>query len=60
MLELLPGALVKVKLDSGEELTAHVAEEFKRVFVPVKPGDRVQVKRLAFDPTRGSIIGVMR
>ena len=58
--ELLPGALLKVRLHGGEEITAHVAEEFRRVSVPVKPGDRVTVRRAAEDPKRGSIVGVLR
>ena len=57
VLELLPSAMVKVKLDSGDELTVHVAEEFRRVSTPVKPGDRVRVRRAERDPNRGSIIG---
>ena len=57
VVELLPSALVKVKLSSGEELTAHVAEEFRRVSVPLKPGDRVEVKRTERDPKRGVIVG---
>lgn len=58
VVELLPSALVKVKLQDGEEITAHVAEEFRRVSVPVKPGDRVKVKRAERDPKRGMIVGV--
>ena len=58
--ELLPGALVKVKLTTGEELTVHVAEEFRRVSVPVKPGDRVMVKRAERDPKRGTIVELVR
>ena len=57
VLALLPSAMVKVKLDSGDEVTAHVAEEFRRVSTPVKPGDRVKVRRAERDPNRGSIIG---
>jgi translation initiation factor IF-1 len=57
---LLPGALVKVKLESGEELTAHVAEELKRVTVSWRVGDRVQVERAERDPGRGSIVGVSK
>lgn len=60
MFELLSGGLVKVRLESGEEVTAHVAEEFRRTSVPVKPGDRVVVRRGAFDPKRGSIVGAVR
>lgn len=57
VLELETGGLVKVELETGEELTAHVAEEFRRVSAPVRPGDRVRVKRHPFDSTRGSIVG---
>jgi translation initiation factor IF-1 len=60
VVELLPGALVRVKLDEGQEITAHVAEELKRVGVPVKPGDRVAVRKGGMDPTRGSIVGAIR
>jgi translation initiation factor IF-1 len=58
--ELLPGWLVKVKLATGEELTAHVAEDFRRVSVPVKPGDRVMVQRAERDPKRGKIVELVR
>ncbi len=53
--ELLPGGLVKVKLNK-EEITAHVAEEFRRVSVALRAGDRVKVRRAAQDPTRGTIV----
>ena len=53
--ELLPGALVKVKLEK-DVITAHVAEEFRRVSVPLRAGDRVKVRRAAQDPKRGTIV----
>jgi translation initiation factor IF-1 len=52
------GALFKVELDGGEEITAHVAEEFRRISVAPRPGDRVVVKKSELDPRRGSIVGV--
>jgi translation initiation factor IF-1 len=55
VVELLPGALVKVKLEK-ELITAHVAEEFRRVSVPLRAGDRVKVRRAAQDPKRGTIV----
>ena len=55
VVELLPGALVKVKLEK-EVITAHVAEEFRRVSVPLRAGDRVKVRRAAQDPKRGTIV----
>jgi translation initiation factor IF-1 len=50
--------MIRVKLDDGSEVTAHVAEEFRRVSAPVKPGDRVKVRRSERDPKRGTIVGV--
>jgi len=59
VVEVLTGGLVKVQVDEVE-IKAHVAEEVKRVSVPVRPGDRVTVKRSPHDPRRGTIIGVGR
>jgi translation initiation factor IF-1 len=54
--ELLPGGLIKVRLEFEKvELTAHVAEEFRRVSVPLRAGDRVKVRRAGQDPKRGTI-----
>jgi translation initiation factor IF-1 len=57
--ELLPTGLLKVKLEK-DVITAHVAEELRRVSVPLRAGDRVTVRRATNDPTRGSIVGVER
>ncbi len=53
---LLPGAMLRVRLDNGDEITAHVAEEFRRVSTQVREGERVVVRRAERDPKRGSII----
>jgi len=61
VVELLTGGLMKVKLDTvntteKDEITAHVAEEFRRVSVPLRAGDRVKVRRASHDPKRGTIV----
>jgi len=56
---VLPDAMLTVRLDSGEELTAHVAEEFRRVSTSVRPGDRVMLKRASRNPHRGTIVGLV-
>jgi translation initiation factor IF-1 len=57
VLELLTGGLVKVKLErTKEEMTAHVAEEYSRISVPLKAGDEVKIRRAARDPRRGTIV----
>jgi translation initiation factor IF-1 len=54
---ILPDAMLRVRLDSNEELTAHVAEEFRRVSTSVRPGDRVVVQRASRNPHRATIVG---
>jgi translation initiation factor IF-1 len=56
VVEMLPGAMIRVKLTDGEELTAHVAEELRRVTTPVRPGDKVRVRRAERDPKRATIV----
>lgn len=53
--DLLSGGLLRVELDR-EVVTAHVAEEFARVSVPLRTGDRVKVRRTAQDSKRGTIV----
>jgi translation initiation factor IF-1 len=61
VIEGLPGGMWRVRLvdeePDGEELTAHVAEEFRRVSSPVRPGDRVKIRRAQLDPRRATIVG---
>jgi translation initiation factor IF-1 len=57
VMAVLPDAMLTVKLESGEELTAHVAEEFRRVSTSVRPGDRVMIQRASRNPHRGTIVG---
>jgi translation initiation factor IF-1 len=54
---VLPDAMLKVRLETGDELTAHVAEEFRRVTTSVRPGDRVLIQRATRNPHRGTIVG---
>ena len=58
--EVLPLSLVKIRLETGEILITHIAGELRSVSVPVKAGDTVEVERSTGDPTRGSIVGVVR
>jgi translation initiation factor IF-1 len=52
---VLPRALYRVKLDDGEEITASVSTEARRVTVKLLPGDGVMVEISPYDPTRGRI-----
>jgi translation initiation factor IF-1 len=56
VMETLPSALYKVRLDEGSLVLAHIADRMDRNFVRILVGDRV---RLALSPTdvgRGRIV----
>jgi translation initiation factor IF-1 len=56
VVELMPRALVKLKLASEAVVLAHAAGAAKTNFVRVRPGDRVQVELSPNDPGRGRIV----
>lgn len=60
VMELMPSAIVKVKLENEAVVLAHAAGAAKTNFVRVRPGDRVQVELSPHDPGRGRIIRIMK
>ena len=56
VVELLPAASFKVKLENEEIVVAHVASAVSRNFMRLRPGDRVEVKLSERDRTRGRIV----
>ena len=56
VVELMPRALVKVKLPSEAVVLAHAAGAARTNFVRVRPGDRVEVELSPNDPGRGRIV----
>ena len=59
VIELLPSAIVKVKLENEAVVLAHAAGAAKTNFVRVRPGDRVQVELSPHDPGRGRIVRLL-
>ncbi len=53
MVEQLPSALYRVRLDGGEPVMAHIADRLDRNFIRVLVGDRVVVELSPVDPGRG-------
>lgn len=60
VLELLPNAIVRVKLANQGLVLAHAAGAAKTNFMRVRPGDRVQVELSPNDPGRGRIIRLLK
>ena len=57
VVEQLPSSLYRVKLESGDVVTAHIADRIDRNFVRVLVGDRVRVELSRADVGRGRIVG---
>ena len=55
VIELLPNAMFRVKLDNDHELLAHTAGKMRKHRIRVLAGDRVNVEMTPYDLTKGRI-----
>ena len=55
VLEALPNAMFKVKLENGFEVLAHISGKMRMNFIRILPGDKVTVQMSPYDLTRGRI-----
>ena len=53
--ELLPAASFKVKLDTGQEILAHLSGKMRMYKIRLLPGDKVKVEMTPYDLTKGRI-----
>jgi len=60
VVELLPSALVRVKLEGEQEIVAHFPSTQRANFVRLRVGDRVRVALSVQDRTRGRILELLR
>ncbi len=56
VVEQLPSALYRVKLDQGASVVAHIAGKIDRNFIRVLVGDRVRIEMSPVDAGRGRIV----
>jgi translation initiation factor IF-1 len=56
VVETLPSALYRVRLDGGPQVLVHVADRIDRNFIRVLVGDRVRVELSRVDAGRGRIV----
>jgi translation initiation factor IF-1 len=56
VVEQLPSALYRVRLDGGPMVVVHIADRIDRNFIRVLVGDRVRVELSPVDVTRGRIV----
>ena len=60
VIELLPSAAYRVKLQNEQHVTAHTAGSDVTNFVRLRPGDKVEVEISPYDRTRGRITKLLR
>ncbi len=56
VVEPLPNAMFRVKLDNGHVVLAHISGKMRMHYIKILPGDKVKVEVSAYDLTRGRII----
>jgi len=59
VVELLPSAGYRLKLENEDIVVAHAAAATKANFVRLRPGDRVRVELSPHDRTRGRIVELL-
>ena len=55
IVDALPNAIFKVKLDNGYEIIAHISGKLRMHNIRVLPGDRVNLELSPYDLTKGRI-----
>ena len=55
ILESLPNAMFRVRLENNHEILAHISGKIRKYFIKILPGDKVKVEMTPYDLTRGRI-----
>ncbi|HEX9080518.1 MAG TPA: translation initiation factor IF-1 [Desulfuromonadaceae bacterium] len=55
VIEPLPNAMFRVKLENGHIVLAHISGKMRKYFIKILPGDKVTVELSPYDLTRGRI-----
>lgn len=55
VIEALPNAMFRVRLENGHEITCHVSGKIRMHYIRILPGDEVTVEMSPYDLTKGRI-----
>jgi translation initiation factor IF-1 len=55
IVETLPNAMFKVKLENGQVILAYISGKMRMHFIKILPGDKVLVELSPYDLTKGRI-----
>ncbi len=55
MVDALPNAMFRVRLENDHEIIAHISGKMRKFYIRIIPGDRVTVEISPYDLTKGRI-----
>ena len=55
ILEALPNAMFRVKLENGHIVLAHVSGKMRMHYIKILPGDKVKLELSPYDLSRGRV-----
>ena len=55
VIDALPNAMFKVKLENGHEVLAHISGKLRMHYIKILPGDKVKLELSNYDLTKGRI-----
>lgn len=55
VVDAMPNAMFKVKLENGFEVTAHISGKIRMNYIRILPGDKVKVELSPYDLQKGRI-----
>lgn len=56
ILETLPNASFRVKLENGHEVLSHISGKMRMHYIKILPGDKVSLELSPYDLSRGRIV----
>ena len=56
VLEALPNAMFRVRLENNHEMIAHISGKMRMHYIRILPGDRVRLEMSPYDLTKGRIV----
>jgi translation initiation factor IF-1 len=56
VLETLPNAMFRVKLENGHQVLAHISGKMRMHYIKILPGDKVTIQFSPYDLSKGRIV----
>ena len=56
IVEALSNAMLRVELENGHEVIAHISGKMRMFYIKILPGDRVKMEMSPYDLSKGRIV----